>query len=216
MKGKLFLVGLVTFFGLFIGYISAQAECKVVGEVRDREGAIIPRIPVTFSNSKVIKIVKADNQGTYEVKLPTGFYKIATQLGESWNAFERAKVNISCSTKLVINIYSFPKVVEFDNLIEKYHCASLPVLFENDKIVPVIVFRRKEFVARSTIYFNAIFTYDRYTLSASKIILDIENGTIVGSGAAWLENGEIRKESNEIRIEFNKKKIGAFFSHMEP
>jgi len=89
------IIGLILTVWIFPGLVQTQETrnhvSQVSGTVFDRNGSVVPRARVKFSDNKKRKVVdgQTDEEGKYHVELEPGFYSL--EIAVPW--FDRFELN---------------------------------------------------------------------------------------------------------------------------
>jgi hypothetical protein len=66
---------------LIVSVVAAQTNQKVSGVVRDQAGGSMPKVKISFKSKNVRQTVYSDENGEFQLSLPTGNYSVISRVG---------------------------------------------------------------------------------------------------------------------------------------
>lgn len=183
---------------------NSKKECIISGEVSYPSG-LLPGIEITFKGQETEKTVVSNNEGTYIIKLPTGIYEITLKRGVSSMSYKRSKLNVSCESNLIINLYpQFERISYGDKSPEHKFILFSDQRISGKRLNLVISYLSKKKEADTITYTNSAVTYNNITVSANNLVHDLKNNTFTAEGDVWLEDGKKRTKYEKLTVKFTK------------
>lgn len=182
-----------------------KGVCRIYGEAKDSNGALAPESLVFFKSCGFETSVKTDSAGKYSVMLPRGIYEVGAQLRPGLQIYPRSPLDVSCEKELLVNVYSFPDSLLDDDGRSVFKFSSFAYPAKNRKGNNVMIaYLRESALGTTEIYWNATLTIDIYTVSASRIVRDLNAPTIRAEGNVWLEDGRTQQKVKTIMFSFKQ------------
>jgi hypothetical protein len=102
----LLFLSIVVLQGSTFGQSASQrsdSNIKVKGMVRDDAGGSLPKATITFRTKKLQKKVVSNDDGTFELDLPAGTYRVVAK-AEGCRQFKLKELNAQSVTPILLNI----------------------------------------------------------------------------------------------------------------
>jgi len=105
-KLTLLFLSLVVLHGSTFGRFASQrsdSNIKVKGMVRDDAGGSLPKATITFSSKKLEKKAASNDDGTFELDLPAGTYRVVAKT-EGCRQFKLKELHAQSVRPILLNI----------------------------------------------------------------------------------------------------------------
>lgn len=179
-----------------------QDKCIVAGTVFDTQDAVVLGSRVLFRNQIATKTVHVDQEGDYELELPSGLYNVLIVRGmDFWN-YMRSEILVDCDSKEHINLYVMPECVSYGCARLGAHFdifASYPNVSNSPKLL-ISYFDRKPH-GSDLVYSDVVLTFDKHTVRAKEVLFNKNSKKLVGRHG-WSEAGGSREMFDVKSLEF--------------
>jgi hypothetical protein len=197
------LIFVIVFFYGGIACLSQPSECKIGGLIEAHYGGVESNATVIFKNAKTTKSGQSDVNGAYSLFLPPGIYEIIVKRASELR-YKRALVAIPCPNNLSINIYTLPECVSYGCQRQGFDFSSFLYSWTKNRSLDLLIAYNTRKKSKTRIEYNdAMLTYDKYTLSADKIVQNLRSETLIAEGKGWIEDGNNRQNFDKLRLTFN-------------
>lgn len=185
-----------------------KGACKVTGKVLNIDDLVLLGIDIVFTTEENERKVNTNDFGEYETVLPSKKLIRITMDSKNGNfSYKRSPIKLNCESNkvLTINIYPLPKVVSYGDESPEYKYEVLNDFAQfNENLIPIISYLKNKTQGKIAIYKFATLTLNTMTVSANELIIDKIKKTIQLKGNVWIENGETRKDYNELTLKVKK------------
>lgn len=183
-------------------------EGWVHGKVVDKSDAMFSRAEITFKNKRITKVAIADNNGEFRVGLPQGIYSIYFKRGLSKPKYERANIAIPTAGDRELIIVILPWCYSLGCPKDAHRFAKFGQGWTQQRSLNInIAYNAKNKSRAGTVYRNALFTYDTYTVFGDQIVQNFKTKTLSVTGNGWIEDGTGRRNFVSLTVSFDKSGI---------
>lgn len=182
--------------------------CGVKGAVLDENGFAILGTNVSFSGKNKVEVAKQKDDGSYEVRLENGVFNIGIREKHNNYKYRRAKIYISCedeTKELLINIYPFGRRVSYGDESPEHRFEVIPFSKLKPNLDVVVAYLKKRSGTKKVTYKSAMITYDKFTIFAESISVDVTSQTVTIPRNGWIEDGTGRRKFDSLTFTIDEK-----------
>ncbi len=184
---------------------SLTSPLQVTGEVRgtvmDFNEAVIPNAAVIFERYKTKVRVVSNEAGNYMAELPTGEYRVTTEI-YGFSPFRRAAFKIQSNTPILINIVPVPQAISYGTVAPQFYYESFSVPALNNSLDLLIRFRTQRKYRGIIEYRKVLVSYDVLTIYADSLRLNQKAFRLEANGNVVVEDGKQRVHVKRAEVEF--------------
>jgi hypothetical protein len=186
----------------FATCVGQTNECRVSGTATDKYDFIEQGAIVEFKSAKMTNSTKSDLDGAYSLSLSPGIYEIKVKRASELR-YRRARLAVSCPNNIVLNIYVLPECVSYGCRSPGFGFSNFTYGWTKSRSLDLLIAYNTSKKSKNRItYKDAMVTYDKYTLSAEKVVQDLRSKTITAEGNGWIEDGKGRRTFTTLALAF--------------
>lgn len=189
-----------------------QPMGKVTGTVMDTSGAVIvlPKPTIILEGRNSIKRVIPNDNGDYETTVPTGVYRITTEI-PGFYPLRRAEFRVPPDTTVIVNLVPTPRYLVRGTTISTTESIDKPMPppkydefhVPNSALSLLIQFQGKRIVKGKVKYEGAILSYDQLTIYTDELCFNAKELRANACGSRVIvEDGKQRVEVKRAMVSF--------------